>query len=255
MRAMALCLLGVALLPPACAGPRGRPISADEYRQLEREWGSETGGGRDGVRETERLEDLAKERTEQERALRDVASRRERLAIEHLIDKATATLDVEKAERELRFARDDLRHFEEVERERRLRADALELQETEDRLRETREELAQLELMYGESALGDATAEIVLARTRRRLALAELRYEVRQEESAELARRTLPRELDELRAEVTEKEVALQNARRGAEVKALEREAALRELDDEESEARKELQRIEREEEKVGAPG
>src|SRR6185295_1658408 len=103
-------------------------------------------------------------------------------------------LGVQQTQRDQRIAAEDLDHFTKVEQARRLADDALDMARSQDGLLETREELAQLEMMYSGGNLGDATAEIVLNRTRRRLQRAEEGHRLRTERSGELKTITLPRE-------------------------------------------------------------
>jgi hypothetical protein len=225
-----------------CTGPSGQRVSGAEYQELERERSGlaaegEAEGG--GAREERRRELDARSRElagRREDAAHDAAEQlatRLRLDLDHASALAEEHLELARAQRELAMAQDDLGHFEREGRQRRLDASALELQAAKDDLLETREELAQLELMYGASQLGDATAEIVVQRTKRRLLLSELQHGLAERAARELAERTLPREHELLNAEVIEKQVALSNLQRRIERQAMERAAALRALEHE----------------------
>ena len=130
----------------------------------------------------------------------------------------------------------------------RLAEDALGLQGSWDGLLETREELAQLEMMYKDSALGDATAEITLNRTKRRLQRAEEGHRLREKRSEDLKTLTLPRDEERLRLEVKAKTVALESARRSVEKGRMARAEALRGLDVEAGKLEREAADIERDE-------
>lgn len=187
-----------------------------------------------------RREDFARDGAELER-------KRHRVAIEHEGAEASEALELERALRDHEKAGDDLTHLAEVEHPRRLEEDALGLRSSWDGLLEVREELAQLEMMYEAPALGDATAEIVLNRTKRRLERMEAGHTLREQRSAELKERTLPREMADAELELRAKTVALEDARRKLELGRLGREAALRDLEQEARELEREEQDIERE--------
>lgn len=231
----------------SCAGPAGQDMSAAEYREMEREAAARL-PGRLSVAEAEKqrreIEErdrkLDARRADHAHLLAGLAARAQILEVEQAMAVAEENIQLAKAEREVRRAQEELSHFQIVESERRLRRKELDLQASSDRLLETREELAQLELMYGASELGDATAEIVVERTRRRLLLAELRHKLAEQELAELQSRTLPRELEDLEAAMLEKTVALQNVTRRLEKQALERATARRDLEFDEQKAERE---------------
>jgi len=227
---------------PACSGPGGQHVTGAELRELERERSgamAAADGVSGGPREERRREldarsrELAGRREDSEFEAAEQAARRARLDLEHASALAEEHLALAQAQRELARAQDDQAFFETEGRQRRLDASALELQSARDDLLETREELAQLELMYGASQLGDSTAEIVVQRTQRRLLLAELRVGLQERAARELAERTLPRELEDFVAEVVEKQVALGNLERRLERQAMERAAELRALEHE----------------------
>lgn len=222
----------------SCAGPAGQDLSAGEYREMEREAAARL-PGRLSVAEAEKqrreIEDRSRKiderRADQAHQEANLAARRAVLEVDHSMALADEKITLEAAERDVRLAQEDLSHFQVVESERRVRRSMLNLQSSSDRLLETREELAQLELMYGASQLGDATAEIVVERTRRRLMLTELRHKLVEQEAAELETRTLPRELEALEVAMLQKTVALQNVRRRQEKDAVQRETARRDLE------------------------
>jgi hypothetical protein len=230
-------LLGLTLLQ-ACAGPSGQDLSASEYNEMERRTAARM-PGRATAKEAEeerreiekRSRKLDQRRADHAHAIANLVGKESVLEVEQTMALADENVALAKAQRELRVTTEDLTHFQVVEMDRRLRASDLDLQSSNDRLLETREELAQLELMYGASELGDATAEIVVERTRRRLLLAEMRHKMREQAAGELRRRTLPRELEVLETALVEKTVAMQNTKRRLEKQALERDKARRDLE------------------------
>lgn len=248
------------LLLSACATPVGTVVTAAELREMEareaaarREAAAATQApraaapvsavvlpGQEGLTPEQlkkrdeldrRRTDLARRREDHARNGFELEQRRARTALEHQSAEAQEAVALAQAERDLRLASEDLARWRAEERPRRLAEDALDLQQSADGLLETREELAQLEMMYSASELGDATAEIVLNRTRRRLQRAEERHGLRERRSAELREVTLPREEDGRAQAERAKAVALDNLRRNQQKDRLAREAALRDLD------------------------
>lgn len=186
-----------------------------------------------------RREDLARQRTELEQ-------KRQRTMLEQQSSEADEALALERAELDSRNATQDLEHFLTEEKPNRLAEDALGVQASWDGLLETREELAQLEMMYKDSALGDATAEITLNRTKRRLQRAEESHRLREKRSEDLKTLTLPRDEERLRMEVKAKTVALESAQRAVEKGKLTRADALHQLDVEAAKLEREAADIER---------
>jgi len=188
--------------------------------------------------QSKKRDELDRRRTELQRRGEDHAresfeleSRKKRVELDQAASVAQDVVALDAATREQRLAAEDLARFRSQEKPHRLAEDTLDVQQVADGLLDAREELAQLEMMYSESQLGDATAEIVLNRSKRRLERAQERYRLRVERSDELKTVTLPRDEEtRVQAERT-KSVALENLRRAQEKSRLEREAALRDLD------------------------
>ncbi len=243
------CLALAAL--PACLGPSGQSLSASEYREMERltaarEPSASSVEGAEKARRSldDRSRQLDDRRADHSHNTASLAGRVTRTDLEHATALADETLALSAAQRELVLAQEDLAHFKTVLMDRRIRASELTLQSSEHGLLETREELAQLELMYGASELGDSTAEIVLERTRRRLMLSELRHKLRVQEAAELKSRTLPRELAKLKTALVQKTVANENTKRRLDRQAMERAAATRDLEHEQRKLERETAAI-----------
>ena len=263
----------------ACSGPSGREVTPNELARRDREEAAEQAAIRNGVaapapQATPREESeafvaagegsltdeqagkrdgldrrrlaLDRRRADQARSLAELDSRVDRVDLDQAAAMASEIVALAAAERELRTAQEDLDHFTGVERQRRLDEDALGVQASADGLLESREELAQLEMMYKDSQLGDATAEIVLNRSRRRLARAEEGHRLRLQRSQDLQSIELPRELERLQHELRAKQVALENVRRAQEKARLEREAARRDLAFERTKLERELDDIAR---------
>ncbi|MBN2490554.1 MAG: hypothetical protein JXQ29_06875 [Planctomycetes bacterium] len=147
----------------------------------------------------------------------------------------TARDELVRAERDNDWAQRRLRGYFEHEKAHKQESERLRFQSEDNRLEDQRDELAQLERMYEEDELVDATEEIVLKRSRRSLAFAQA--------STELQRRirAYDRELnDGIRQEELELGAAQKAAglgrKRGLEELAhegrrLERERARRDLE------------------------
>jgi len=271
MRLLPLLLPLVATL--ACSGPGGRTVTPTELAALERQapppapaseqaatpqgdtlsFLDRIGAGLTDEQLTRRDEldrkrvELDRKRADHARALFELDARTDRVDLEHAAAIAAEVVALAGAELELRVAKKSAEHFIAVEQSRRLREDALGLQASADGLLETREELAQLEMMYSDSQLGDATAEIVVSRTRRRLARAEESHALRSQRSRDLAEIDLPRERARLMHEQVNHQMRLDNVRRNQEKARLEREAALRELAHERTRLERQAQDHERE--------
>ena len=168
-------------------------------------------------------------------------------------DQLALALDLERTEMESRNATQDLAHFLTDDLPDRLAEDALGVQQSWDGLLDTREELAQLEMMYGDAKLGDATAEITLNRTKRRLQRAEEGHRLREKRSEDLKSVTLPRDEVRLRLEVKAKTIALESAQRAQLKGKLARAEALRGLDLEAAKLDREAQDIERDDDLLEA--
>jgi hypothetical protein len=188
---------------------------------------------------------LARRREDQARALAELDGKRTRTGLEQASAEASELMAVQQADRDHQLAAENVDHFIKVEQVRRRAEDALDLKRNEDGLLETREELAQLEMMYKDSSLGDATAEIVLNRTRRRLKNAEDGYQLRSQRTDELLSITLPRDQQRLELELATKTVALDNSQRTRDAGRLSRAAALRDLDFEAKKLQRETADIE----------
>ncbi len=269
---------GVALLTVACQHTSGTRITAEQLAQLEAQ--GDPGAVTEAVlaqplpeatpaaAAPQRVDDdpssedyltksrefdgrqrkLARRREDHARDFENLADEQAQLAIQHESERASDDVARTAAERELRIATEQLEHFRGVERDRRLRENALEVGSSYDRLLETREELAQLELMYADADLGDAAAEIVVNRSRRRLTRAEERHGLREERSADLREIELPRREQELEAAVQAKQVAHGNALRKLETADFARRLKLRALDGKAMKLQRELADVEREE-------
>jgi len=280
-------LLVLSLLAAACSSPAGTYVTPAELAAMERaaEENGQTGGPSsmdidaprmaDSARSSlpivmpgdealdpveaekkaekmeERLLKLERRRQDLDRARPALDTRRASLMLDHESQLASEAITIAKAEREQRIALEDLTHYVEVEQVRRMAEDRLSVQSSADRLLETREELAQLEMMYGDSGLGDATAEIVLNRTRRRLTRAEESHRLREERSAELITISIPREIEKHEMAVRAAQVELENARRKVERGQLDRAAAVAKLAKDQIGLDREAEDIVREAEKI----
>lgn len=211
-------VLFVCALLPACLGPSGTEMSAAEYAEWEASQrvtelpsAPPQQEGPSAEELDERADELAMEQLELDHALEQLERDRELAALRRGLAVDEARQALSRARTTLSTAQAELQFFTAVGQARALDALALELQRAEDSLLETREELAQLELMYGQD-LGEATAEIVLSRTRRRVARAEERLRLEQLEARHVREVELPARLVALTQAVTDGEAAVRVA-------------------------------------------
>jgi hypothetical protein len=247
----------LSLLALACATPSGNRVTPEEYERIEQSARAasvldQAGDSREGRAKEESLDgrgrELADRQAEAAFQAGELAHKRDRMALQHASEVARQTVSRHRAVLELEHAKTALASFDAEVEPRRLAQDALDLQRSQDNLLEQREELAQLELMYAGSELGEGTAEIVLERTRRRIGRAESSYELRKQQSRMLREVELPHERERLVMDLAEKEVGAANAERELTLGELDRAAALRELAHEEEASERRLADLERDE-------
>jgi len=123
-------------------------------------------------------------------------------------------------------ARRALAGFEAVERAFERRSDALALLREQDGVDDQLDELAQLEAMYAADELVDATEEIVLKRSRRRLARARAWNELSQDQRDHRVELSDALELESRREDVAREEEGLAHLRATAAVEARARAGA-----------------------------
>jgi hypothetical protein len=230
-------LLLVALLACACSGPPGQRVTAAEYAEIERRQAAAAAADaskvdRGSLDERTALDDraakLVRERAEADFEEAELESRRERMLIAHTGDSSDEALALQQAAERVITARAVQLFFTAVEQSLLTAEDALGTRRAEDSLLETREELAQLELMYGPDPT-EATAEIVVARTRRRVVNAEERLRLSGLRSRRLTEVELPKRLHELILELQSAEARVGAATRALALGKMDREAELRE--------------------------
>ncbi len=235
-------LLLLVLLPCAgCVGPEGRAITAAEYADMEREAGQASRSAAmqvdraavdDQVALAERADGLHREGLELAFDQAELMQKRERLALSESAGQIARELTLAQARERLTTARAERLFFTEVERSLLLGQDALSLLSAENSLLEMREELAQLELMYG-SDPADATAEIVVARTRRRVARSEERLRLAGMSSRKLKEIDLPKRMHDGALALQDAEAAVASAENAIALGVIDRESAERGLDHE----------------------
>lgn len=175
--------------------------------------------------DTESLEDeLADALAEREKLQRELAIAREKVAhceVSAGVEAADNADALARAVAAQTVSTDKFKHLEGSDAPARVEAAKLRLQEATDGLQEAREELAQLEEMYKETELADKTREIVIQRTKRRLARAEwsLRNETRSLEL--LQKEKLPLEIAEAQKQVNDDARAVEQQKRKNELAGL----------------------------------
>ncbi|MGQ0553667.1 MAG: hypothetical protein ACT4PU_10665 [Planctomycetota bacterium] len=255
------CSLGL-LAVAGCSGPKGTYVTPAELAAMESgsmgasaaQGGANTAGPSPSEALQKRRDDLDlrqlqldRRRQDHAAALTELARKQARTTLEQTAAVNSEEHEARRANWDLGNAKRDLDYFLTVERERRLKQDALEVRASLDGLLEAREELAQLEMMYSGADLGDATAEIVLNRGRRRLERAEESHRLREIRSAELQKIVLPREAERLELEFNSKTLTKESVRVAAEKARSQRESALAELSAGALKLERDLEDIERE--------
>jgi multidrug efflux pump subunit AcrA (membrane-fusion protein) len=129
------------------------------------------------------------------------------------------------AEREFARAETRLRGFREHEKAHRDEDERLDIHRAQSRLEDQQDELTQLEKMYGEDELVDATEEIVLKRERREFARAQSTFTLNETRRAYRKQFFEPWHEEDLEEDVKQKASALDQTRR-SQAQAREREAA-----------------------------
>ncbi|KAA3613477.1 MAG: hypothetical protein DWQ01_02840 [Planctomycetota bacterium] len=207
---------------------------------------------REAQEDSEHWEDSAEEEDHEFRELREaVEQARRELEIARLDMQANeleTRLKLQGAELELVRAQADLENFRTVRAPMMRQQTEQSLQSSRDSLLETEEEMQQLEMMYGADELADATAEIVLARTKRRLERARQSLALEEMEAKNNLEFDLPREEQELEQAVQEAEVGLANARLEIESSRLSAIGAVEEAEQALRQAEEELEEAEEEE-------
>ncbi|MCA8962923.1 MAG: hypothetical protein KDC38_20510 [Planctomycetes bacterium] len=158
-----------------------------------------------------------------EREMRVAVGRLELARFEVESAEIDAISEIARAQRELELARQQLAEFDELTRPLRTKRAQLDLQQSRDSVRENEQELEQLEMMYNDQQIADATKEIVLERGRRRLERARQRLTIEEQEVQKLETHTLPREREGLELAVREKEDGLARRQRTAESTRMEK--------------------------------
>jgi len=154
-----------------------------------------------------------------------------RQSLEH--HEALSREQVHIAEMSLEHTEKKWRQFEEIEAPLQRAEARLSLREASDGLLESQEELAQLEQMYAQDDLADATREIVLQRGKRRLDRAGEEVSIQERRLQQLEEHSLPLEALELRGILEEKRSALESARRDALEGRLEKKIEILEAESE----------------------
>lgn len=196
--------------------------------------GAGTVDGEQPAAATASSDEAAGDPVDLEQLERDLARARIRLEIARLeagSARAKAVGEVDFAQVELDLAREDLERFSAEIRQRRVAEAQLDLQTARDRAQEAQDELAQIEIMYDGQDLDDLTAEFVVSRGRRQAQRAQARIALQEAAFANLRDHELRQEEARLTLAVRRKELALDQARIGAQVTDQRQELAIDEAE------------------------
>jgi multidrug resistance efflux pump len=146
---------------------------------------------------------------------------------EHRIQEAAAEAELARAEKTAEWAARKLEAY--LEKEKAFRHEEIRLrdQSTQHGLEDQRDELEQLEKMYREDELVDATEEIVLKRSRRRLATSSAWAKLGGQRNEHALAHTEAIKREGLEQDAALKIAALDRERRSAQIKQATREAGL----------------------------
>ena len=147
--------------------------------------------------------------------------------LENRIQEEAAQADLARAEKAAEWAARKLNAYLEKEKAFKLEEIRLRKQSWQHSLEDQRDELEQLELMYREDELVDATEEIVLKRSRRRLASSTANTKLREQQTEHSLAHTEAIKQEGLEQEAALKAAALDRQRRSAVIKRATRDAGL----------------------------
>ncbi len=181
---------------------------------------------------------------EAERAVEEARWELEKARLRASLDERRAALRREEAARNLVRAREKLERFERFEREFDRRSAELSRARSLDSLEDAQDELAQLEAMYSEDELVDATEEIVLKRSRRNLERSQASFGLQEDRRKYHERFELPEKQEDLERAVERAGRELENLEQQLHLEAEDRERGLHEAERRLEEAEKELQRL-----------
>ena len=163
---------------------------------------------------------------------KDIAAQRLTVAkLEQSSALADSTDEDLKATAELEMAEVELSHVDESDAPRKRAEKAKDVKAEEDELFEAEEELKQLEMLYKDEDLADKTREIVIERSKRKIARAKEGLEIARSEMTSLEKHELVQERKKLALEVDEKKRALESLKKRHEISALEKSIAVREAE------------------------
>jgi HlyD family secretion protein len=159
--------------------------------------------------DTEKIEEQIKD-SEQARVTSQLALDLAMAELDNL--KQTTPLKMTAAQRGKRRADEDFVYFEETDRAQKEKATTFSIKSAEERLDNAREELAQLEKMYKADDLTEETEEIILKRQKFVVESSEYFLETSKLSAERNLNTNIPREYENLRAQKSDQDLALQLA-------------------------------------------
>lgn len=157
-----------------------------------------------------------------------------------------AEMAVVRARQDLELARRDLELFRTAQRPKELEERRIGLDRQAASAEEAKDELGQLEAMYQEEEFAKATKELVLKRSRTRLALAERDLAVGRRELELLEQHTLPDKERELQRKVEDAEQAAAKAALELDKARMETDLAARKLRDRMADLERDIAELQR---------
>lgn len=121
-------------------------------------------------------------------------------------------LQLAAAEQSHERTHDDVRRYQEVDRERLIKSANMSMKMAKQRLDYAKDELEQLEKMYKADDLTEETEEIVLTRTRQQYEISKYYYERQQQYHEELMSIYLPRQDEDIKESLDKVDMSLERA-------------------------------------------
>lgn len=140
----------------------------------------------------------------------------------------SAHLELTEADEALQDAHRELRLFMSVEMPRQIENQQQSLSYSRHSVKNAEEELAQLEQLYGDAEFAEATAEIVIGRSRHSLEMERIDLRQSEENLRNLHKYELPKEIEDLEHSIRRAEHELEGARIEMEVAEIEAEHELK---------------------------
>lgn len=212
----------------------GEPVAQADTQKSALSGQAETAQAAPAAAPQSEVKDEAKEAKEKERKLTDLLQRH--AVAKQRLKKARLLIDQSEEDHksnmtrmtaELNLAKRRLEDFEKNGAPQRIDRATLGVQWSEDSIKEQEEELAQLEITYKADEIATETKEIVLERARRRLERSRRDLVLQKKDLNTLKTETIPREKEEMKLGIENKEREIAAAQRNIQSSRIDRRMEL----------------------------